>query len=260
MKKILPILIAAIMLIAALPCCALAADRAPVDELWIGSTRAIDDGQILISSGDGWKYDAEKNQLFLSGGEFMGAGGTHLGAALYVDAPLITVILEKDTHTVFKGDKDEVRDASTGILCEGNMVIRGMGSLTAEGAAAPFASIGMIVTGDLTIADCRVKMLGGTSITTSETHNYSEGMRCLGELRIYGKAVVDLIGGYTANSTADGIFYSAGLSFPEEENRVCHIYGHALVNIRGGNCENSYAYLPPEANMEVSMAAKLNCR
>ena len=152
--------------------------------LWIGGKQVTSDNL----SGDGWRYDPKTNTLTLNGFSYSGTGRSNKyqnGTTCYTG---ICYEGDKTLNIVLSGENSlkiqDVNKAKTeidAILCRGNLVFSGDGSLSVKAGACGSSSysIGIWCGKDITFA-------GGTVNTEGSKAEFSHGVSCSGQIKVTG--------------------------------------------------------------------------
>ncbi len=139
-KRVLSIALVLCMVLTLLPVTVLAADPTPVTELWVGSTQVVQSGGTVTAdtSGTGWNYDSATATLALNRANITTTtkpdrendpGSGYWSYGIYCNGNL-NIVVTGDSSI----DATAAADRSIGIWISGNLSVSGSAELTAKGS------------------------------------------------------------------------------------------------------------------------------
>ncbi len=212
-KRILSMALVLCMVLTLLPVSVLAADPAPVMELWVGATQVVQSGGTVTAdtSGEGWSYDSATATLTLNGANITTTTKPDITNDPWSGYWSYGIYCYGDLNIVVTGDSTidarAAADRSCGLLVSGNLSVSGSAELTAKGNSRGLqVSENLTVSGDATLSGIAG---GGTNNTLTGVHvngniTVSDTARLLGQAlsSLYNYGVRSLIGNITIGSEA----------------------------------------------------------
>lgn len=185
-KRLLSMALVLCMVLTLLPVSVLAADPAPVMELWVGATKVVQSGGTVTAdtSGTGWSFDSATATLTLNGAN-------------------ITTIAHDDIT-------DNYGLFYYGIYCDGDLNIVVTGNSTIDAKAAEFKSSGIYVNGNLSVS-------GSAELTAKGNWR---GLFVKKSLILSETVTLSGIAESTSLNTIDGVYVNEAITVSDTANLI----------------------------------------
>jgi len=210
----------------------------PFAEIWVGDVKVEEDNAYDVlgddDEGETVTYDAESNTLTLNGADIT-------SGYAYKEGHIAGIYTKGDLNIEVVGSDNKIA-APEAVMSRGiranTLTITGDGILIVSGGDAAATdedaeSVGIYVTGGISIYDASVAASGGSAVVSGDGSAYSNGIYTEGDVNVNFEGALTASGGEASGKNA----YSTGIdAYGSDENYInIGVYEDSYAEFVGGN-------------------------